>query len=139
MVARTLKTSALDKALSASAATAEFKQAVLAYAEGKADAALIKSNAGAPPVKILRVITQLLVQYPREPIEAVQVDGASGCSDFRGTLKVRGGSVHTINFVWDCAWKAEQAGYKTFWGEPDQQKAAAEFGYDCFEVFAPAT
>ncbi len=138
MTVKTLMTPALDKALMASAATPEFKQAVVAYTEGKTATTLIQSNAGAPPVKVLRVITKLLVQYPDAPIEAVQVEGTSGCSDFRGTLTVRGGSASTIRFAWDCAWKADQAGYKTFWGEPDQQKAAAEFGYDCFEIFEPA-
>jgi hypothetical protein len=130
-------TAALDKALSTSAATPEFKEAVVAYTEGKTATALIQSNAGAPPVKVLRVITQLLTQYPGARIEAVQIEGASGCSDFRGTLTMRGGPAPTIRFVWDCAWKADQLGYKTFWGEPDQQKAAAEFGFDCFEVFEP--
>jgi hypothetical protein len=29
------------------------------------------------------------------------------------------------------------AGYTTFWGDPDQQRAAREFGWQCFERFDP--
>ena len=138
MMTRTMMTPALEKHLGTSSATDDFKAALLAYAESKTVTPLIKANAGAPPVKILRVITKLLEDFPGEAIEAVEVEGSSGCSDFRGTLKVRGGEIGTIRFVWDCAWKAREVGYKDHWGDADQQRAAAEFGYDCFEVFEKA-
>jgi hypothetical protein len=135
MIARTLTTPALETFLDRSAAAPPFKDAVRTYAESRSPSERIRANAGAPPVKVLRVITKLLEEFPDEPIEAVEISASSGCSDFRGTLSVRGGNVGTIRFAWDCAWKARQVGYKGFLGFPDQHRAAAEFGHDCFEVF----
>jgi len=135
MMTRSLLTPALEKFLNESAAVPEFKEAVHAYADSRKPSDQIRANAGAPAVKVLRAITKLLEEFPGEPIESVEIDGSSGCSDFGGTMRVAGGAVGEINFLWDCAWKADQAGYKDSWGYPDQQRAAAEFGYDCFQVF----
>jgi hypothetical protein len=132
---RSMMTPALQRVLESSHATQEFKSAVQQYAEGNATTPLIRASAGAPPVKVLRVITKLLESHPQVAFKSVDIQATSGCSDFRGTLKADADSPLTIRFVWDCAWKARQVGYADHWGEPDQIRAAQEFGYDCFEVF----
>ena len=86
-----------------------------------------------PAVKVERVLTQLLAEHRHEPIERVEIDARSGCSDFSGTLAATiGGSTRTFDFVWDCRWRAEQEGWRDHWGEPDQIRAAREFGWQCF-------
>jgi hypothetical protein len=127
----------LEDLLEQSAATEAFAQALRAYEAG-ASSDLIVTNAGAPPVKVLRVLCQLLASEPALPVDRVIVEGRSGCSDFRGVLTARAaGKDHQFHFIWDCAWKARVAGYTTFWGDPDQQRAAREFGWQCFERFDP--
>ena len=118
-----------------SAATDSFRQAVAEFERGGRSDRIV-ANAGAPAVKVLRAISQLLAAEPRLPIDSVIVEGRSGCSDFRGTLTARAnGEDIRYDFVWDCAWRAEQAGFTTFWGGADQQRAAREFGWDCFQQF----
>ncbi|MBX3730747.1 MAG: hypothetical protein KF858_16345 [Candidatus Sumerlaeia bacterium] len=129
----------LDALLDASAATDRFKEAARELAARKAASERIAFGSGAPPVKVQRVLQQLLESEPSLAIDAIAVSGQSGCSDFRGELTVHlaDGSSRRFRFVWDCAWKARQVGWNTFWGDPDQQKAAQTFGYRCFEVFEP--
>lgn len=124
--------------LKKSAATASFIEALDSFrASGQPDGKAISSNSGAPAVKVARVIQKLLEAQPDWAIQSVSINGQSGCSDFRGTLKVglETGEQKTIEFVWDCAWRANQEGWKSYFGDPDQQRAAREFGYQCFEVF----
>lgn len=88
----------------------------------------------APAVKVLRVLTQLLHAEADDPIEHVGIEGVSGCADFVGTLTVRTATeVRTIEFVWDCRWRAEEEGWRDDWGHPDQIRAAREFGWRCFQ------
>ena len=126
----------IETLLERSAATPEFAEAVRAFAGNSRKSDRIQANPGSPPVKVLRVISQLLDQHPDLAVESVQINGASGCGDFTGTLTVEANSTHRFRFAWDCQWKASQAGYSTFWGDPDQQRAAREFGYQCFKEFA---
>lgn len=129
-------TPTIETLLRHSAATPEFAGAVRAYVNGQQQTDRIQANPGAPPVKVLRVLSQLLAEHPDLPIESVQIEGQSGCADFVGQLAVRAnGSSRRIQFAWDCQWKAAQEGLKTFWGDPDQQRAAREFGYQCFKEF----
>ncbi|MBI5155374.1 hypothetical protein HZA57_09070 [Candidatus Poribacteria bacterium] len=122
--------------LAESACTAEFRAAAEEFASRQNTNGRIAFNRGCPPVKVLRVLCQLLETRPELAIERAEIEAESGCSDFRGTLRVtEGGCTHVIRFVWDCAWKAREMGWKTFWGDPDQQRAAREFGFRCFEVF----
>jgi len=123
----------LDTLVSQSAATAEFKQAVRDLKDNKRQS-LITYNAGSPPVKVLRAVSKLLEEFPGEVIETAQVEGSSGCSDFQGTISVNKGAWN-VSFVWDCKWRAEQEGWKDHFGDPDQIRAAREFGYQCFEAF----
>jgi hypothetical protein len=89
-----------------------------------------------PAVKVERVLTQLLAAAGAGPIERVEIDARSGCSDFSGTLSVTGaGLTRTFEFVWDCRWRAEQEGWRDHWGEPDQMRAAREFGWQCFAAW----
>lgn len=137
MTDKTVAVPTLEDLLEQSAATPAFAQAARDYASG-ASSDRVAANAGAPPVKVLRVICQLLAAEPALAVDSVIVEGRSGCSDFRGVLTARaGGKVHQFHFAWDCAWKARIAGYTTFWGDPDQQRAAREFGWQCFERFEP--
>ena len=87
----------------------------------------------APAVKVLRVLTQLLHTEPEAPIERVRIEGSSGCSDFVGTLTAESASVASVfDFTWCCKWRAEQEGWSDYWGNPDQIRAAREFGWRCF-------
>lgn len=126
---------ALDELVESSSISTVFAEALKEYERtGKPNHA-IRHNGGCPPVKVIRTICQLLETYPEDAIESVEIEGSSGCSDFRGVLRVEGSTSRIIDFAWDCAWRAREAGYKTFWGDPDQQRAAQDFGYRCFEVF----
>ncbi len=123
----------LETLLEKSAATEEFKAAVQGLEE-RQKSPLIEASAGAPAVKLMRVVAKLLEEEPALAVERVAVDGRSGCSDFYGKLKVNGGE-HEYAFSWDCKWRAEQEGWKDPWGYPDQARAAQAFGYQCFKRF----
>ncbi len=130
----------LDELLDASSAAQEFSDALRQLARGGKPGPAIRFNAGSPPVKVRRALCQLLETHPDLVVQSVSLEGRSGCSDFRGTMAVETPDGEaTYRFVWDCAWKAGEVGYKTFWGDPDQQKAAREFDYRCFEVFEKVT
>ena len=118
----------------ASSATPEFKADVRLYAEHR-PAPRIEAPRHAPRVKVLRVVTQLLASEPDIAVERVTVDGASGCSDFRGTvtIAVQGEPERTFDFVWDCQWRAIQEGWTDAFGLPDQIRAARTFEWQCFE------
>jgi hypothetical protein len=116
-----------------SAATDNFKKAVMDLQAGRANPA-IQFNRAVPPVKALRAISKLLEDASNEAIDTAVIQGRSGCSDFEGSIEVNGGAME-YRFVWDCAWRAEQEGYKDHWGSPDQIRAAREFGYQCFQQF----
>lgn len=130
----------LEDLLEKSASTPHFKQAVQRFASAHSGCERIRTAPANPPVKVLRVISHLLDTHGHLDVDAIHVDGRSGCSDYRGTVTVEtaSGQKKSFRFVWDCAWKAEQVGWKTFWGDPDQQKAARHFGYQCFEKFEEA-
>ena len=86
-----------------------------------------------PPVKVERMLTKTLVEYPDLAIESIEVRGSSGCEFFRGTAIIRTADEERhVRFHWDCKWKAEQQGWADYFGFPDQARAAREFGYDCF-------
>lgn len=92
---------------------------------------------GMPAVKVERVLTQLLTELPDARIERIEIDARSGCSDFSGHLAVHvGDTVRVFDFVWDCRWRAAEEGWTDHWGEPDQIRAAREFGWRCFSVWS---
>lgn len=122
----------IEDLLQTSSATAEFKAAVRAY-WNHVEVPAIGAVRHAPRVKVQRVLCQLLSAEGDLPIESVVVDATSGCSDFRGTLRVAaGGESKVFNFTWDCQWRAREEGWVDYFGFPDQIRAAREFGWRCF-------
>lgn len=123
----------LDALLQSSAATPAFRDAVREFGRD-ARVEAIELVHGAPRRKVLRLIAQLLDAERELAIAAMRVDGRSGCSDFRGTVHVRdaAGVEHGWRFTWDCRWRAEREGLFDRWGQPDQTRAAQEFGWRCF-------
>ena len=122
--------------LDASRVTPEFRDDVLTFARTGAAERIVVPRYH-PPVKVLRLLMQLLHAESALPISAVEVDGRSGCSDYSGSIAVHtaDGSVRTFEFTWCCAWRAGQQGWTDGWGLPDQIRAAHEFGWDCFAVW----
>ncbi len=126
----------VDQIIADSAATPAFKVALTLFsADNRPSEAIRFNRTGNPPVKVLRAILGLLESHPDLPIEAVEVAGASGCSDYRGSIRAFP-SRKEFRFVWDCAWRARQLGWEDHFGYPDQARAAREFGHRCFESFA---
>ncbi len=123
----------LKTLLENSKASDAFKNAVQDFADGR-EAQLIKYSLGSPKVKVQRVLMKLLEAYRNEQISEVDIQGASSCSGYVGTLTF-GPNQTKISFNWDCEWKAKQEGFETWYGAPDQIKAASQFGYQCFEKF----
>lgn len=123
----------LQTLLDASKAENTFKQAVLNFAGG-VDSDLIKISPSSPQIKVLRVVMKLLEMFPHEVITNVRVEGTSSCSGYRGMV-IFGPEGKRAEFYWNCYWKAQQEGLKTWYGQPDQGKAAQKFGYQCFEIF----
>ena len=91
----------------------------------------------APRVKVLRVITQLIAAQRDLAIDRVRIEGISGCADYRGTVvaEIVDERPRTFAFVWDCAWRAAHEGWVDSRGNPEQVRAAREFGWQCFSVW----
>jgi hypothetical protein len=122
----------LEDLLEASSATDSFKAAARAYWDYQ-DAPAIATTRHAPRVKVQRLLCQLLSAEPGLEIEAVVVDATSGCSDFKGTIRVEAsGRSKVFDFLWDCQWRAREEGWVDYFGFPDQIRAAREFGWRCF-------
>lgn len=123
----------LEQILANSQAAEPFKIAVRSYLNGKLGDR-IRVDGFAPPVKVQRLLTQILSTEANLPIEQIALRGRSGCSDFVGTVQVSTASeTHVFNFVWDCRWRAEQEGWTDYFGFPDQIRAAREYDWQCFE------
>lgn len=119
--------------LDRSAATSSFREAVLQFLRDGRSSERIAYGPGCPPVKVERTLSKMLVEYPHLPIESIEMHGASGCEYFRGRLTVRAhDQVRRVAFHWDCKWRAEQEGWRDWFGFPDQTRAAREFGWNCF-------
>lgn len=121
----------MDALLDQSQAMPEFKEAVHAMLRGE-NQEQISFNWGAPPVKVLRVVAKILETMPEVQIEKVDIHATSGCSTFIGSATIQPGKIQ-VQFNWDCQWRASQMGWNNFFGEPDQIRAAHEFGYQCFK------
>ena len=125
--------------LDAAAAHPDFKRELLEYVQG-GSSSRIALDGHAPRVKVERVLTQLLSAHPDLAVERVTLRGRSGCSDFIGELvAIAADTEHRFNFVWCCAWRAEQEGWRDYFGFWDQVRAAQEFGWDCFQTWEAAT
>lgn len=100
----------------------------------------IVCHRGMPAVKVARVFTQLFTELPDTPIHRVELNASSGCSDFGGQLTLHtDDGIRVFDFVWDCRWRAAEEGWTDHWGEPDQIRAAREFGWLCFSVWSERT
>jgi hypothetical protein len=118
--------------LDAAAAHPDFKREVLDFVRG-GTSARVTIDGHAPRVKVERVLTQLLRANPGLAVERVHLRARSGCSDFSGELVAQAGDAeHRFSFIWCCAWRAEQEGWRDCFGFWDQARAAREFGWDCF-------
>lgn len=122
--------------LERSGATEPFREAVLCFLRDGQPNDRLSFNSYSPPVKVARTLMKALEEYPTLAIESIDVRGSSGCEFFRGTLELRSGEgSRTIRFHWDCKWKAEQMGWRDYFGFPDQARAAREFGHECFRAW----
>lgn len=127
----------VDELLAASAATPAFAKALQALHAGQPQTA-IHFGSGNPPVKVVRVLCAFLEAHPEIALQDATVNGVSGCSDYSGELAINGGS-RRFRFLWDCAIKAEQLGWKDYFGSPDQIRAARTFGYRCIQELEEIT
>ncbi len=119
-------------ALDSAAAHPDFKRELLDFVRGQATDR-IELQGYLPRVKVERVLRQLLHAEPDIPVERVRVSGRSGCSDFSGELTVFAGQEQkSFSFIWCCAWRAEQEGWRDCFGFWDQARAAREFDWQCF-------
>ncbi|RMD92737.1 MAG: hypothetical protein D6813_05400, partial [Calditrichaeota bacterium] len=73
----------LMELITQSQATPQFKKAVAEFLRGQ-DSNLIKYSIGSPRIKVIRVLTKLLEEFPQEPISHVEIQGSSSCSAYRG-------------------------------------------------------
>lgn len=128
--------------LDRSAATPAFREAADRFLQTGRGNDRVAFAVGAPPVKVERALTKALIEYPAEPIESIEFRARSGCESFAGDLLLRTASdTRRVSFHWDCRWRAEQEGWRDWFGFPDQARAAREFGHDCFRTWEeqPAT
>lgn len=122
--------------LDRSAAAAPFREAMLRFLQDGRSSERVSFGYGCPPVKVERALYKVLVEYPELPIESIELQASSGCEYFRGKLAVRTpDGEKRVSFHWDCKWKAEQQGWRDWFGFPDQGRAAREFGWDCFRAW----
>ncbi|HYW09639.1 MAG TPA: hypothetical protein VE913_21935 [Longimicrobium sp.] len=123
----------IDSYLRKSLASDGFRTALTAFGRGGRTNDRIIFDRMSPPVKVERLITKMLVEYPLLPIESIEVRASSGCEYFRGVAIIRTASEERhVRFSWDCKWRAEEQGWKDYFGFADQIRAAREFGWDCF-------
>jgi len=116
-----------------SSATSDFKSDILSFLSG-VPSARVKVESYVPRVKVRRVLTQLLSVEPTLEIEQVVIRGSAGCSDFIGSMDVQTASGALVfDFTWCCRWRAENEGYRDYFGFPDQTRAAQEFDWRCFQ------
>lgn len=127
--------------LDPASATPEFRDALIEFVHTGAPSDRVRFDHRSPPVKVERVLTKLLAEHPEFEVEAVEIDGSSGCEFYRGEAVVTtsGGMARRIRFRWDCRWRALEQGWTDYFGFPDQARAAQEFGYDCFQVWEELT
>ncbi|HEX5727771.1 MAG TPA: hypothetical protein VFX98_20030 [Longimicrobiaceae bacterium] len=122
-----------DDLLEQSRMAEPFRESLLRFLDSGRASERLAFDYHCPPVKVARVLTRALKEYPHLPIESIEVQGESGCEYFRGELVLRTArDERVVEFRWDCKWRAEQMGWRDYFGFPDQARAAREFGWDCF-------
>ena len=125
----------MQSLINSSRATDDFKADIERFLSGDRPDR-VKLESYVPKVKVQRVLSQLLDAEPGLQIDQVVIRGVSGCSDFVGSIDVHTAEgSHVIDFVWCCRGRAETAGYRDYFGFPDQMRAAQEFDWRCFRVW----
>ena len=125
----------LEELLARSQAADCFKADVRAFCIA-GDAKRIRINGYLPQVKVQRLIKHMLAAEPHLEIEGISVQGASGCSDFVGSVEARTVTGTLVfDFEWCCRWRAVQQGWTDYFGFPDQIRAAQEFDWRCFRTW----
>jgi hypothetical protein len=125
--------------LERSRATPAFRDAVVRFRESGRPNDRIAFAARNPPVKVERTLKKALLEYPDLAVESIEIRAVSGCESFRGELTLLAeGTPLTVWFEWDCKWRAEQEGWRDWFGLPDQARAAREFDHDCFRNWRAA-
>lgn len=123
----------LSDQLARSRATPAFRAAVDEFLRTGRSGPGLAFCAGCPPVKVERTLVKALVEYPDLAVESIEIRAVSGCESFVGELRLRAGDdARLVEFAWDCRWRAEEQGWRDWFGFPDQIRAAREFGWDCF-------
>jgi hypothetical protein len=123
----------LTDILGQSAATSEFKAAVLSVRE-RVRTPLVTASRPVPHVKIVRLLTHLLAAERDLEIASVRIHADSGCSDLTGVIEVICvDDMRRFSFAWDCAWRASELGWTDCFGFPDQMRAAREYDWRCFK------
>lgn len=123
----------MDSVITCSRATSDFKSDIAAFLAGT-ESQRVKVESYVPRVKVRRLLTHLLASEPHLEIDRVVIRGASGCSDFTGSVDVQTTSgSHVFDFTWCCRWRAESEGFVDYFGFPDQMRAAREFDWRCFQ------
>ena len=123
----------LTDVLDESAATSEFKAAVLSVHD-RVRTPLVTSARPVPHVKIVRLLTHLLDAERDLEITSVRIHADSGCSDLTGVIDVTCvDAMRRFSFSWDCAWRASELGWTDCFGFPDQMRAAREYDWRCFK------
>ena len=90
----------LETLLAKSRAHEQFKADVLLFCR-RGEAPRIRLDSYIPPVKVQRLLKQMLASEPDLPIDGVAVSGSSGCSDFNGTVEAK---THSKTHVFDFGW-----------------------------------
>lgn len=122
--------------LERSGATEPFRAAVDQFLRTGRSSDRIVFDYASPSVKVERTLTKVLEEYPGLALESIELRASSGCEYFRGHAHLRTAEgERVVRFHWDCKWRAEQEGWKDWFGLADQARAAREFGHDCFRVW----
>lgn len=123
----------IDDLIARSPAATPFREAIQRFLGDGRSSERIRFGYGCPPVKVQRALHKALVEYPALSLESIELRASSGCEYFRGKLILRTQTEERhVAFHWDCKWRAEQEGWRDWFGFPDQTRAAREFDWDCF-------
>ena len=130
----------LCQLLDRSSVTSDFREALSDFARSGRPNDRVVFDPYSPSVKVERTLSKMLQLYPELEIDAVEIEGSSGCEFYRGRLVIRTPQgERAVNFRWDCRWRAQKEGWVDYFGFPDQMRAAREFGYDCFQEWEELT
>jgi hypothetical protein len=92
----------LSTYLARSAATEAFRQAVAEFEHSGDPNGHVIFDVYAPRIKVERVLTKVLAEYPDAAIESVSIEAVSGCSSYRGRAWIQAASgMRAVSFEWN--------------------------------------